>query len=609
MNDVITHLRTLMGEGDGTRPTDGQLLESFVSRRDPAALETLVRRHGPMVWGVCRRVLANYQDAEDAFQATFLVLVRKAASITSRELVANWIYAVATQTALKARATAAKRWTRERQVTEMPEPVAAEQAPWPDLRPLMDQELSRLPDKYRAVIVLCDLEGKTRKEAAQQLGVPEGTIASRMATGRTMLAKRLARHGLAVSGGMLAGLTENVAPAGVPASVVSSTINAANLLAAGETGGVISVKVIALTEGVINAMMITKVKKMGALFLILGVAVLGGGLFILQTQAAQEQPPAQSQGRAEEPKPGDLPDTATAQEPRFRTTLDVHFAVTSLAFSPNNKTLASGSYGNTVKLWDAAMGKELATLEGHTNAVLTVAFSPDGKTLASGSQDKTIKLWDVKTGKELVTLKGLANSVVFSPDGKTLASASGDPAIQLWDVETGKERAALKGHTGGVHSVAYSPDGNTLASGGSDKTVRLWDVKTGTELAILKGHPEGVASVAFSSDGKTLASGGGTNNSSMAMIKLWDVKTGKELATLKGIWGVASVAFSPDGKTLAAQDNLTIKLWDVATGKEQFALEFNEPGVWAVVYSPDGKTLAAAGKSQKIKLWDVKPGK
>src|SRR5258708_2475725 len=115
MNDVITHLRTLMVEGDGARLTDGQLLECFVSRRDAAALEALVRRHGPMVWGVCRRVLLNYQDAEDAFQATFLVLVRKAASITSRELIANWIYAVAAQTALKARTTAAKRRTRERQ--------------------------------------------------------------------------------------------------------------------------------------------------------------------------------------------------------------------------------------------------------------------------------------------------------------------------------------------------------------------------------------------------------------------------------------------------------------------------------------------------------------
>src|SRR5262249_55553423 len=159
--------------------------------RDEATLATLVRRHGPMVWGVCRRVLHNYHDAEDAFQATFLVLVRKAASIASPGLLANWLYGVAHQTALKARATAAKRRARERQVTEMPEPALSERPLWDDLQPLLEKELSRLPDKYRVAIVLCDLEGKTRKEASRQLGVPEGTLAARLARGRGMLAKRL----------------------------------------------------------------------------------------------------------------------------------------------------------------------------------------------------------------------------------------------------------------------------------------------------------------------------------------------------------------------------------------------------------------------------------
>jgi len=276
MNEVATHLRTLMVQRDAAYLTDAQLLECFVNRQDTVALEALVRRHSPMVWGVCRRVLANFHDAEDAFQATFLVLVRKAASITSRELVANWIYAVAAQTALKARTTAAKRSTRERQVTEMPERAAADQAPWSDLQPLLDAELSRLPGKYRAVIVLCDLEGKSRKEVALQLRVPEGTVASRMATARTMLARRLARRGVAVSGAALAaGLTEHVASAGAPASVVSSAIKAASLLAAGNAAGAISVKVIALTSGVINAMTITKVKTITGVL----VAVLAATTF------------------------------------------------------------------------------------------------------------------------------------------------------------------------------------------------------------------------------------------------------------------------------------------------------------------------------------------
>src|SRR5262245_43828045 len=157
-----------------------------------------------MVWGVCRRVLRNYHDAEDAFQATFLVLIKKAASVVPREMVANWLYGVARQTALKARATTARSGARERQVIQIPEAAATDQELGDDLQRLLDQEFGGLPDIHRVAIVLCDLEGKTRKEAARQLGVPEGTLAARLARGRVMLAGRLARHGLAVSGGTLA---------------------------------------------------------------------------------------------------------------------------------------------------------------------------------------------------------------------------------------------------------------------------------------------------------------------------------------------------------------------------------------------------------------------
>jgi RNA polymerase sigma factor (sigma-70 family) len=155
-SEVIRHLRRTVLQREDAEQTDGQLLESFLNRHDEAAMEVILRRHGPMVWGVCRRVLSNDHDAEDAFQATFLVLVRRASSIASRELLGNWLYGVAHQTALKGRATAARRKGRERQVTRMPEPAIAGQDVWDDLRPLLDQELSRLPDKYRAVIVLCD---------------------------------------------------------------------------------------------------------------------------------------------------------------------------------------------------------------------------------------------------------------------------------------------------------------------------------------------------------------------------------------------------------------------------------------------------------------------
>src|SRR5437868_5839550 len=191
---AIEDIRRAMFHQAASCLSDGQLLDRFTQDRDEAAFAALVRRHGPLVWGVCRRVLRSHHDAEDAFQATFLVLARKAASIASRGLLANWLYGVAYNTAIKARSLAARRKAREKQVTEMPEPEPARHDPWHDLQPLLDQELSRLPDKYRAPVVLCDLGGKTRKEAARLLGCPEGTVAGRLARGRVMLARRLARH-------------------------------------------------------------------------------------------------------------------------------------------------------------------------------------------------------------------------------------------------------------------------------------------------------------------------------------------------------------------------------------------------------------------------------
>src|SRR5262245_53586922 len=249
---VIRHVRSVLLRRDEPERTDAELLADYLERREEAALAALVRRHAPLVWGVCRRVLRRYHDAEDAFQATFLVFVRKAASIVAPELLANWLYGVAHQTALKARATAAKRGARERQVADMPDPAATEHDLWDELQPLLDRELSSLPDKYRAAIVLCDLEGKTRREAARHLGIPEGTLAARLSRGRVMLAKRLGRHGLAVSGGALAAvLSQKVASAAAPAPVVSSAIEAATAVAAGPAA--IPVRVATLTEGVVKS--------------------------------------------------------------------------------------------------------------------------------------------------------------------------------------------------------------------------------------------------------------------------------------------------------------------------------------------------------------------
>ena len=180
MNEVIRHLRTTVLLSDGAGLTDGQLLERFIDSREEAAITALVRRNASMVWEVCRRVLRDHHDAEDAFQATFLVLVRKAESIAPRQMIANWLYGVAHQTALNAKEAALKRRGRERQVMEMPEPKVAQQDRPSSLDALLDQELSRLPNKYRVAIVLCDLKGKTRKDAACQLNIPEGTLSTRL---------------------------------------------------------------------------------------------------------------------------------------------------------------------------------------------------------------------------------------------------------------------------------------------------------------------------------------------------------------------------------------------------------------------------------------------
>ena len=268
--------------------TDGELLGRFVARRDEPAFAELVRRHGPMVLGVCRRLLRHREDAEDAFQAAFLVLARKAASVVPREAVGGWLYGVACRTALGARARRRRREGRERQVSDMPE-RAAEAGPerlWEELLPLLDQELGRLPEKYRLPVVLCELEGRPRKEVALQLRVPEGTLSSRLAAARKMLARRLSRRGLALSaGGVAAALTHGDARAAVPTPLAAATVRAALGFAGGRAAaGVISPGAASLTEGVLKVMLIGKLKAVTALLLALGL-VAGAGVLGRQALA------------------------------------------------------------------------------------------------------------------------------------------------------------------------------------------------------------------------------------------------------------------------------------------------------------------------------------
>jgi RNA polymerase sigma factor (sigma-70 family) len=307
LNKAVEHLRSVLVEQDAAGVTDGDLLTRYVRHQDAAAFAALVRRHGPMVLAVCRRVLHNPHDAEDAFQATFLVLVRKASAVRCPGLVGNWLYGVAYRTAQHARRALLKRRTREAEV--VPKAEAPHDA-WTDLRDLLDRELERLPDRYRAAVVLCDLEGATGKEAAVHLGLPAGTVASRLARGRALLAKRLARHGFAGTGAAVAGMVSQEVAAGVPAALVSTTIKAASLFAAGQavTAGVISAHVAALAEGVLRTMLHGKLKVAAVLLMacVLGAGV-GASLLHGQTRPADPataQAPADERGsRRADPRP------------------------------------------------------------------------------------------------------------------------------------------------------------------------------------------------------------------------------------------------------------------------------------------------------------------
>jgi RNA polymerase sigma factor (sigma-70 family) len=296
---------------DGAGLTDGELLEAFVARRDATYFEALVRRHGPMVLGVCQRVLRNPHDAEDAFQAAFLVLAQRAAAVVPRELVGNWLYGVACRTAWQARRAAARRGARERQVNDMPQPKAAEEETWQELLPLLDRELDRLPDKYRAAVVLCHLEGRTRKEAASQLGLPVGTLSGRLTTALRMLAKRLRRHGLALSvGALAAALSPKAAAAPVPASLIGATVKAAPLLVAGQaaSAGIISAEVARLTKGVLRSLLLARLRAIPAVLLV--AVALGGGTTVLayRTQVV-------GQGNA---PPDELPQVAAPEPEKVR---------------------------------------------------------------------------------------------------------------------------------------------------------------------------------------------------------------------------------------------------------------------------------------------------
>jgi RNA polymerase sigma factor (sigma-70 family) len=255
--------------------TDGQLLDLFVRLRDEDAFAAVVRRHGPMVLGVCRRVLRNAADADDAFQAAFLVLARKAATISTRHLLSQWLYGVAYNTARKLRQSNTRRAAREHPLTEGVEPLANAPEPRDELLRILDEELNQLPERYRAVIVLCDLDGLTRREAAQMLSCPEGTVGGRLARARALLAERLTRRGVTAAAGLLVAVLTERAAVAVPLDGVMRAVGADDLARAAAQG-LISARVAHTTEGVLKGMFATKLRTIAATVLCCGLALACG---------------------------------------------------------------------------------------------------------------------------------------------------------------------------------------------------------------------------------------------------------------------------------------------------------------------------------------------
>ena len=276
--------------------SDAHLLKRFAANNDQGAFEALVQRHGPMVLGVCRRVLRDANDAEDAFQATFLVLVRKAGGISKPDLLGNWLYGVAYRVAIKARANSARRATHERQAASMAKVEPTPEADGRELRAVLDEEINRLPEKYRAPLVLCYLEGKTNEQAARQLGCPVGSMSWRLTRGREMLRQRLSRRRLAFSPIMFPPiLAQHTASATLSHSLAHTTVQTA--IGAAKVGATVaggsSATVHALAEETLRAMALAKAQKMAvvAAALLLAFLLFGLGAYALISIPREDGPP------------------------------------------------------------------------------------------------------------------------------------------------------------------------------------------------------------------------------------------------------------------------------------------------------------------------------
>jgi RNA polymerase sigma factor (sigma-70 family) len=614
--------------------SDKDLLLRFVERRDEAAFTAVVRRYDSMVMGVALRVLRHHQDAEDVCQATFLLLAKKANIADWKDSVASWLYEVAHRLSLKALQSARRRTTHEGKVPPKTAPSALADISAQELQTILDEELSRMPERYRSSLILCCLEGRTRDEAARFLGIPLSTVISRLVEGREMLRRRLTGRGVPLSLALVGvTLLSETARAALPATMARALGQVALQALEGEIlTNVVSANVATLTKEGMKIMFLIKVKTVSAGLLVAGLLVgglLAAGIptFALSPGGEKKDPPAAK-------SPSDAKDAEPAGQDRTKVVKADEVVkdgklLQSLAFCNNGKTLAvvihKGSrptvkdQWSSVVLWDVQKGKMEQTLEKFdegTHHFYSVTASKDGKRIAAAGIEcgamivgkAAINVWDAQTGNlvQTVTTDRANPYAALSADGKRVACTGNTVShgVFMWDVDTGKPLKTLEapGDAGdvGFYSVAFSDDGKLIAAGGNvhekKKMAIVWEVETGKVKHKFIDPFEGAVRVAFSPDSKTLATGGHDEGD----IRVWDLETGMVKRQLNG-HGVRELAFSPDGKSLvsAGYTDSKVIVWDIAQEKPRVTLEGHKEHKYgsfltSIALAPDGRTVASA---------------